>query len=45
VALGSALPAAIVGNLLLTIPVFALVRRLLAAPERVEGLREVRLLG
>lgn len=45
VALGSALPAALVGNLLLTVPVFALVRRLLAGPERVEGLREVRLLG
>jgi rod shape-determining protein MreD len=45
VALGSALPAAIVGNLLLAVPVFALVRRLLAGPERVESLREVRLLG
>jgi rod shape-determining protein MreD len=45
VALASALPAAIVGNLLLTVPVFALVRRLLAVPERAEGLREVRLLG
>ena len=45
VALGSALPAALVGNLLLAVPVFALVRRLLARPERAEGLREVRLLG
>lgn len=44
VALGSALPAAIVGNLLLTVPVFALVRRLLAR-QPAEALREVRLLG
>ena len=44
VALGSSLPAALVGNLLLTVPVFALVRRLLAR-ERAEALREVQLLG
>jgi rod shape-determining protein MreD len=44
VALGSSLPAAIVGNLLLTVPVFALVRRLLAR-QPAEALREVRLLG
>ena len=44
VALGTALPPALVGNLLLTVPVFALVRRLLTTSER-ESLREVRLLG
>ena len=44
VALGTALLPALVGNLLLTVPVFALVRRLLTTTER-EGLREVRLLG
>jgi rod shape-determining protein MreD len=45
VALGTALLPALVGNLLLTVPVFALVRRLLAGQERIQGLREVRLLG
>ena len=45
VALGTALLPALVGNLLLTFPVFGLVRRLLADRERTEGLREVRLLG
>jgi rod shape-determining protein MreD len=45
VSLGSALLPAIVGNLLLAVPAYALVRRLLAGPERAGGLREVRLLG
>jgi rod shape-determining protein MreD len=39
------LPAAVVLNLLLTVPVDAVVRRLLGTPERVSRVREVRLLG
>jgi rod shape-determining protein MreD len=45
VALGTALPPAVVMNLLLTFPVHALVRRFLRPLERVDRAREVRLLG
>jgi rod shape-determining protein MreD len=45
VALLDAMLPAVVGNLLLGVPVYALVSRLLDRQERGEGLREVRLLG
>jgi rod shape-determining protein MreD len=45
VALVTALGPAVVMNLVLTVPVFALVRRLLRPLERADRAREVRLLG
>jgi rod shape-determining protein MreD len=45
VALLDALLPALVGNLLLAVPVCALARRVLGRSQRSEGLREVRLLG
>jgi rod shape-determining protein MreD len=45
VALLDALLPAVVGNLLLAVPVYALVARLHRRQERTDGLREVRLLG
>jgi rod shape-determining protein MreD len=41
----SSVPASVVLNLILTLPVYALVRRLLPPREAVERSREVRLLG
>jgi rod shape-determining protein MreD len=45
VALLDALFAAVIGNLLLAVPVYALVGRIMRAPDRLERLPEVRLLG
>lgn len=45
VSLGTALLAALVTNLVLAVPVHALVRRVLRPPERLERGREVSLLG
>jgi rod shape-determining protein MreD len=45
VALLDAQLAALVGNLLLAVPVYALVGRLIRSPERLERVPEVRLLG
>jgi rod shape-determining protein MreD len=45
IALVDSLLAALVGNLLLALPVYALVGRILGSPERLERLPEVRLLG